>query len=77
MNMRHIATLILSGAAVAAIGAAPSASAADVSTGGDAGSDRVVINSRPGNTEIRVEPPSVSDARSYGEFSSPAPLLGD
>jgi hypothetical protein len=77
MNMRHIATLILSAAAAAAIGAAPSASAANIITGADARPNRVVIDTRPGNTEVQVEPPTVSDVRSYGQFSSPAPLLGD
>jgi hypothetical protein len=68
MKLHYIATLFVTGAAAAAIAAAPYASAASAVTSTD---------TRPGNVEIRVQPPTVSDARSYGQFSSPAPFLGN
>jgi hypothetical protein len=68
MKLHYIATLFVTGAAAAAIAAAPSASAASAVTN---------TETRPGNVEIQVQPPTVSDARSYGQFSSPAPFFGD
>jgi hypothetical protein len=68
MKLHYIATLLVTGAAGAAIAAAPTASAASAATS---------TETRPGNVEIRVQPPTVSDARSYGQFSSPAPIFGD
>jgi hypothetical protein len=77
MRLHYIATLFVTGAAAAAIAAAPSAFAANAVTGTDARPNSVVVDTSPGNTEIQVQPRSVSDARSYGEYSSPAHLLGD
>jgi hypothetical protein len=68
MKLHYIATLFVTGTAAAAIAAAPYASAASAVTN---------TETRPGNVEIQVQPPTVSDARSYGQFSSPAPFFGD
>jgi hypothetical protein len=76
MKLHYIATLFVTGAAAVAIAAAPSASAASAITKPDTGGS-VHTYQRPGNVELRVEPPQVSDTRSYGQFSSPAPFLGD
>jgi hypothetical protein len=76
MKLHYIATLFVTGAAAAAIAAAPSASAASVITSPATGGS-TTTNQRPGNVEIQAEPPTVSDARSYGQFSSPAPFLGN
>jgi hypothetical protein len=73
MELHYITSLFVIGAAAAAVVAAPVASAA----GADTRPDRVVIDTNPGNTEIQVSPPAASEARSYGQFSSPAPFLGD
>jgi hypothetical protein len=75
MKLHYIATLFVTGAAAVAIAAAPSASAASAIATDTGGS--VDTHQTPGNVELRVEPPQVSDARSYGQFSSPAPFLGD
>lgn len=77
MKLHYIATLFVTGAAAAAIAAAPAASAASAITSADTRPVGVEIDSRPGNTEVEVTPSAVSDARSYGQFSSPAPFLGD
>ena len=77
MKMRYIATVFMTGAAAAAIAAAPSAfAAATPITSADTESS-TTLNQRPGHVAIQVAPPSVSDARSYGQFSSPAPFLGN
>jgi hypothetical protein len=68
MKLHYIATLFVTGAA-------PSASAANPSTITDTGGS--TITDKQGHTAVVVHPPSVSDARSYGQFSSPAPILGD
>jgi hypothetical protein len=67
MKLQYIATLFVTGAAAAAVAAAPSASAAGASAS---------TNTKPGNVEIQVKPGPVSDAHSYGQFSSPVALLG-
>jgi hypothetical protein len=77
MKLHYIATLFVTAAAAAAIAVAPSASAASAITSADTRPSSVEIDRGPGNVEIQVAPPSVSDARSYGQFSSPAPFLGD
>lgn len=77
MKLHYIATLFVTGAATAAIAAAPAASAANAITSADTRPVSIQTDTRPGNTEIEVTPPNVSDARSYGPFSSPWPFLGD
>jgi hypothetical protein len=77
MKLHYIATLFVTAAAAAAASAAPTASAASAITSSDTTPSSVVINARSGNVEVHVSPPAVSDARSYGQFSSPAPFLGD
>lgn len=77
MKLHYIATLFVTAAAGAAIAAAPAASAASAITSPDIEPVGVVIDSSPGNVEVEVTPPAVSDARSYGQFSTPAPFLGD
>jgi hypothetical protein len=76
MKLHYIATLFVTGAAAAAIAAAPSASAASAITSPDMDGS-TATNQRPGHVAIQAEPPTVSDARSYGQYSSPAPILGD
>jgi hypothetical protein len=77
MKLHYIATLFVTGAATAAIAAAPSASAAaSAITSPDTGGS-TTTSQRPGHVAIQAEPPTVSDARSYGQYSSPAPILGD
>lgn len=75
MLRRFIAPALMTAAAAAAIAAAPIA-AANPGPGIDDGTS-VTINERPGHVSIQSEPPTVSDARSYGDFSSPAPFLGE
>jgi hypothetical protein len=77
MKLHYIATLFVTTAVGAAIAAAPTVSAANAIASADTRSVSVEIDTRPGNVEIQVAPPAVSDARSYGQFSSPAPFLGD
>jgi hypothetical protein len=77
MKLHYVATLFVTAAAGAAIAAAPAASAASAITSADTRPNSVETDTRPGNVEIQVAPPTVSDARSYGPFSSPAPFLGD
>jgi hypothetical protein len=77
MKLPYIATLFATGAAAAAIAGAPAGSAASPIMSADTRPVGVEIDSRPGNTEVEVTPPAVSDARSYGQFSSPAPFFGD
>jgi hypothetical protein len=77
MKLHYIATLFATAAAAAAVAAAPTAAAASTVTSADTRPTGVVIDTRPGNTEVHVSPPAVSDARSYGQFSSPAPFLGE
>ncbi|WP_156425342.1 MULTISPECIES: hypothetical protein [unclassified Mycobacterium] len=76
MKLHYIATMFVTGAAAAAIAAAPSASATSTVTGPDGGAS-TATNQRQGHVAIQVAPPTVSDARSYGEFSSPGPLQGN
>ena len=75
MTKGFIATMFMTAAAAAAIAAAPTASAAAVPTPGiDTDSS---TTQGPGSVAIQAEPPAVSDARSYGQYSTPAPFLGD
>ena len=76
MKLRYIATAIATGAAAAAIAAAPGASAATPVTSIDGGGT-TTTHQTPGHVSIQVTPPHVSKARSYGEFSSPAPFFGN
>ena len=75
MKLRYIATAIATGAAAAALAAAPGASAAIPVTSIDGGG--TTTHQTPGHVSIQVTPPHVSKARSYGEFSSPAPFFGN
>jgi hypothetical protein len=76
MKLRYIATMLATGAAAAAIAAAPGASAANAITSTNPGGTATTTQS-PGSVSIQVTPPQVSKARSYGEFSSPAPFFGN
>jgi hypothetical protein len=76
MKLRYIATVVATGAAAAAIAAAPGASAANPVTSTNTGGT-TTTSQTPGHVSIQVTPPLVSKARSYGEFSSPAPFFGD
>lgn len=76
MKLRYIATVLATGAAAAAIAAAPGASAASPVTSTDTGGT-TTTSQTAGHVSIQVTPPNVSKARSYGEFSSPAPFFGD
>jgi hypothetical protein len=76
MKLRYIATMLATGAAAAAIAAAPGASAANAITSTNPGGTATTTQS-PGSVSIQVAPPHVSKARSYGEFSSPAPFFGN
>ena len=67
-----IATLIATGATALTLAAAPAAFAAAIAPDGTTS-----IDQRPGHAAIVVTPPAVSDARSYGQFSSPAPFFGE
>ena len=73
MKFSHIATLVITGAAAAAIATAPAASAA--STGVAAAPTGATITQRDGHVHIHATPPPVSEPRSYGDFASPAHLL--
>jgi hypothetical protein len=75
MKFSHIATLAITGAAAAAIATAPAASAASV--GFHAAPIGATITQRDGHVHIHATPPPVSEPRSYGEFASPAFLLGN
>lgn len=75
MKKRYLATLVGTGAAAAAIVAAPAASAALPTL--DAMSQGVTVTQRDGHTHINATPDPVSPPRSYGPFSSPGPLLWD
>ncbi|WP_237573283.1 hypothetical protein [Mycolicibacterium lacusdiani] len=75
MKFSHIATLVITGAAAAAIVTAPAASAASV--GVDTAPTGATITQRDGHVHIHATPPPVSEPRSYGEFASPALILGD
>jgi hypothetical protein len=75
MKFSHIATLVITGAAAAAIATAPAGSAAGV--GVDAPPTGATITQRDGHVHIDATPPPVSEPRSYGEFASPALILGD
>jgi hypothetical protein len=77
MKLHYIATLFVTGAAAATITAAPTASATSAINSVETRPVSVEIDSKPGNVEVEVAPPAVSDARSYGQFSTPAPFLGD
>jgi hypothetical protein len=72
MKMGIVSSAFIAGAAAAAIAAAPTAVASTpvISPGGN-----TTVTQRPGHTSIVVTPPGVSDARSYGEFSSPADII--
>jgi hypothetical protein len=73
MKMGIVSSVFIAGAVAAAIAAAPLAVASTpvVSPGGG----NTTVTHRPGHTSIVVTPPGVSDARSYGEFSSPADII--
>jgi len=75
MKLGIISSVFIAGAAAAAIVAAPSAVAANPSTTSTDGSGTTTTTKRDGHTQITVTPPDVSDARSYGEFTSPAPII--
>ncbi|BBY31005.1 hypothetical protein [Mycolicibacterium sediminis] len=72
MKLRYVATLLASGAAAAAIAAAPAAAAAPIADTAPTGS---TITQRDGHVHIDARPPVVSEPRSYGQFSSPAPFM--
>lgn len=74
MKLSNIATLLITGTAAAAIAAAPAAAGASV--GADAARPGATITQRDGHVHIHATPPKVSEPRSYGEFASPAHLLG-
>jgi hypothetical protein len=74
MKLGIISSVIIAGAAAAAIAAAPSAVATTPVTS-PGGGGNATVTQRPGHTSIAVTPPGVSDARSYGEFSSPAAII--
>jgi hypothetical protein len=76
MKLGYIATMVMTGVAAAAIAVAPSASAANPNTGTDGG-NAITTHQTPAHVAMQATPPDVSDARKYGQFSSPAPLLGD
>ena len=73
MKFRYIATGLMTGLAAGAIVAAPIASAANPSTVTDTG--RTTIVDKNGHNAIVVQPPTVSAPKSYGNFSSPLPLM--
>lgn len=75
MKMGIISSLFIAGAAAAAIVAAPSAVAANPDIRSTDGSGNTTTTKREGHTRIVVTPPDVSDARSYGEFTSPAEII--
>lgn len=70
MKFRYLASIAATGAAAAAIVAAPLATAAtpDVPEG-------AIITQRDGHVHINATPDEVSEPRSYGQWSSPAPFL--
>lgn len=72
MKFRHIATIAITGAAAAAIAAAPTAVAAPIAEPLSAGA---TITQRDGHVHIDATPDTVSPPRSYGQFSTPAPFL--
>ena len=72
MKIRYMATLLATGAAAAAIAAAPGAMAAPITDITATGS---TITQRDGHVHIDASPDAVSPPRSYGQFSSPAPFM--
>ena len=75
MKLGIISSVFIAGAAAAAIAAAPSAFGAAVPiTPTDPGGNST-LTQRPGHVHMKVTPPDVSDARSYGEFTSPGPIV--
>jgi hypothetical protein len=72
MKVRHIASIAITGAAAAAIAAAPIAAASPVTDPAPAGA---TITQRDGHVHIDATPDKVSEPRSYGQWSSPAPFL--
>ena len=70
-KLRLISTVFTAGA-VAAIIAAPSATAATTRTCADGGGSTICQN--PGNVEIHTGP-EVQTPRIYGPYSSPIPFL--
>lgn len=70
MKFSHLASLAAAGAAAAAIAAAPMAAAAPTAV-----PDGAVITQRDGHVHISATPDEVSEPRSYGQWSSPAPFL--
>jgi hypothetical protein len=75
MKLSHITMLAMTGAAAAAIAAAPAATAASASA--DVTPVGATITQRDGHVHIHATPPTVSEPRSYGQFASPALLLGN
>jgi hypothetical protein len=75
MKLGILTSVLVTGAAAAAIAAAPAAGAANPVTVDRGGEGNATVTQRQGHVNIAVTPPDVSDARSYGEFTSPAPLI--
>lgn len=75
MKIQHIATLLATGAAAAAIASAAPATAAPQAI--DAVPAGITVTERNGHTSIDATPDQVSPPRSYGPFASPLPLLWD
>lgn len=76
MKFGLITSAFIMGSAAAAIAVAPSALAATTITNPDGGANSTTTQ-RPGHVAIVVTPPEVSDARSYGESSTPAAIMAD
>lgn len=72
MKFRHLASIAVAGAAAAAIAAAPAAVAVPIAEPAPAGA---TITQRNGHVAIDATPDEVSEPRSYGQWSSPAPFL--
>lgn len=70
MKMGIISSVLIGGAAATAIIAAPSAVAANPDVRSTDSSGNATTTKRDGHTRITVTPPDVSDARSYGEYTS-------
>lgn len=73
MNVRHITSITIVGAAAAAIAAAPVAAAANPIT--EPAPAGATITQRDGHVSINATPDEVSEPRSYGQWSSPTPFL--
>jgi hypothetical protein len=77
MKRSYVASVFITGAVAMAIAAAPSAFAAAVPVTGTDGGGGVSTTQRQGHVHIKATPPAVSDARSYGESSTPDIVIDD